>query len=533
MVIKYNLSYSYSSQRWDDIHFTQFQSCGSHSASQSRQVVFVGIADFLNQAVLPQPLKKSGHLVALFVFDDVSQGFVTEPTDVTFPPDNRTEQFQVVTVKEIKTTITAVVVFDRPGYPVEVSDGDGRVIDSRDKRQISAIGSFHQIDQQGQAVEGFFQRCGLHFPGAVAMFHLSVVCKEGHIIGHRFHPKDDTELVIHLDGHLTHSMFDTGSFHPGVEGIAHFILVAAVEFPAKEGGNILGFDRVNRGAHNFVIDRFKITLSLEDDIRGIFDLHQAPVIVVAKVPDDRAVLPDDFIELTMQSFYIDIVRQLLGLVKIVNVHKDIVEHFESQVLFAELQGQKVMPVTIELQPKRRPGWHTQITQTQGSVNEVEVVMKALAAIGFQKGSPGLLVMPGLVAVAGFHGREDMHQSGMRTPLLDNLVNAVFFSEILFADKLDFRAVLQSDTFGICANLLPQRFSPLGIVENTNLLLAQKQTHALGVTNTGYGSGQYDSVKTGKNPFDFGAVPLDKVLHCHRLPYQNVHFDGRSEKCQAA
>src|SRR5439155_22465966 len=77
----------------------------------------------------------------------------------------------------------------------------------------------------------------------------------------------------------------------------------------------------------------------------------------------------------------------------------------------ELAGQPAMPVAIELQTKRAPGRHAQIDQAQLGVDEVEVVMQAFASIRPQEGAMRVLVMPGLVGVAGFHRRDDMHQAG--------------------------------------------------------------------------------------------------------------------------
>src|ERR1700680_2452514 len=44
-------------------------------------------------------------------------------------------------------------------------------------------------------------------------------------------------------------------------------------------------------------------------------------------------------------------------------------------------------------------------------DEVEVVMQAFASIRPQEGAMRVLVMTGLVGVAGFHRRDDMHQAG--------------------------------------------------------------------------------------------------------------------------
>src|ERR1700693_477329 len=78
----------------------------------------------------------------------------------------------------------------------------------------------------------------------------------------------------------------------------------------------------------------------------------------------------------------------------------------------ELAGQPGMAVAIELQPEWTPGRHPQMDQPKFLVHEVEIVMQAFAAIRAQKALAGRLVVPGLVAVAGFHGRDHMHQTGM-------------------------------------------------------------------------------------------------------------------------
>src|SRR5437588_8404627 len=70
-----------------------------------------------------------------------------------------------------------------------------------------------------------------------------------------------------------------------------------------------------------------------------------------------------------------------------------------------------MPIAIELQTERAPGRHAEIDQAQLGVDEVKVVMQAFASIRPQEGAMGVLVMPGLVGVAGFHRRDDMHQAG--------------------------------------------------------------------------------------------------------------------------
>jgi len=532
MVIKYKSSDNNTSQRGYDVHLTQFQSCGSNSAPQSSQIVFVRITDFLDQAMFSQSFKKSGHLMPLFAFDDLAQGFITETADVKFTADNSTEQFKVISIKEIESPVTAVILFERAGYFVQVSDSAGRVINGRDKLNVPAIGCFHQFDQHRQAINGFFQRRSFHFPCTVPMFHPSVVFKERDIISYSLNTKDDTELVIHLDGNFAHSMFNASSLDPRVKVIAHFILIAAVEFTAKECGNILGLDRVNGSADDFIIDGLKVALPLKDDIRSVFDLHKTPVIAMGKVPDDRTVLSDNFVQLSMNTPDIDVVSKILSFIEIVNLHKDIIKDLVIDFLFAESRCQHIMSVAIELQSERCPCRHSQITQAKFSGDKVEVIMQAFTGHRFEICFMGLFIMPGLISSAGFHCRKDMYKSGMRTSLFDNIINAVFFPEILFADKIDFQAVLFSQLFGIKTNLFSHRFNKIGVIKYSDTFFEEQRSHTLGITNARYGSSQYDSVKARDDALDFSVVPLDKVLHSSDSPDQSFGFEQLSENCRA-
>src|SRR5208283_530344 len=81
-------------------------------------------------------------------------------------------------------------------------------------------------------------------------------------------------------------------------------------------------------------------------------------------------------------------------------------------------------VAVELQAERRPGRRPQIDQPQFVIQEVEIVMEALAGIRAHIGLVRLLVMPGLVGVAGFHRRDDMHQARMIATRLKHLAETI-------------------------------------------------------------------------------------------------------------
>jgi hypothetical protein len=74
------------------------------------------------------------------------------------------------------------------------------------------------------------------------MFHLSVVLKEGDIVGHRLDAKDYGVFVIHFNGDLAHVMLDARALNTGVKVITHFVLIMTCEFAAEKRGNIFWFN---------------------------------------------------------------------------------------------------------------------------------------------------------------------------------------------------------------------------------------------------------------------------------------------------
>jgi hypothetical protein len=160
-------------------------------------------------------------------------------------------------------------------------------------------------------------------------------------------------------------------------------------------------------------------------------------------------------------------------------------------------------------------------------------MQTLAANSPKKGFVSVFVMPWFIGGAGFHRRVDVYQSWMSSALFDNVADPVFFSEILFSDKFDFQAVIMGDFFGIGTYFFPKWFCPLSEVKYANVLCGQKSTHPLRIADTRYCTCKYDSVKTGDDSLDFGAMPLNKVLHRSNSPYMIFESEGLSEKCLAA
>ena len=79
-------------QRWDDIHFPQFQSGGCNSAAQSSEVIFVSVRNPLYQAMFSQPFNKSRYLMNLFAGQERAKITIAKSADVKLAADNGTEK---------------------------------------------------------------------------------------------------------------------------------------------------------------------------------------------------------------------------------------------------------------------------------------------------------------------------------------------------------------------------------------------------------------------------------------------------------
>ncbi len=67
------------------------------------------------------------------------------------------------------------------------------------------------------------------------MFYLAVVLEKGYIVDCGLDAQDKAEFVVHLYRHWPHFMFDPGAANPGVQIIAHFILIVLMKLTAQIG----------------------------------------------------------------------------------------------------------------------------------------------------------------------------------------------------------------------------------------------------------------------------------------------------------
>ena len=90
------------------------------------------------------------------------------------------------------------------------------------------------------------------------------------------------------------------------------------------------------------------------------------------------------------------------------------------------------------------------------IDEVEVVVEALALLGLETRPPGLLVVPRSIGRASLHRRQDVNEAGVLATLREDLSDAIFLSKRRLAHELDFHAVFLRQPLRILPDLLTER-----------------------------------------------------------------------------
>jgi hypothetical protein len=272
----------------------------------------------------------------------------------------------------------------------------------------------------------------------------------------------------------------------------------------------------------------QVGLAMEDDVGGILDLHDAPMVGTAELAGDRAVAGGEAVQGMVEALDGKAVGQGLRFGEVRNAGEGVVQLREGDAGLTELAGQVVVAVAVELETEGRPSGHAEIAQPELGVEEVEVVVEALPVLVAQGRPPTGLVIPGGEGWAGLHGREDVDQARAFPPLAQDRPNAIFLAEAVDrTDELDLYAVLLGDPFGVTSDLLPQRLGEAGVVEEADPMLPQVVGHAFCKANAREGTRDDDAIKAGEDASDLGRVTFRQQRHTSTLLSRPSAVRGRS------
>ena len=124
---------------------------------------------------------------------------------------------------------------------------------------------------------------------------------------------------------------------------------------------------------------------------------------------------------------------------------------------------------------------------------------------------GAFVMPGLVAVASFHCRDDMNQTRMVAAAGDDSGDDVLLAGVALGKVLDGHTRGKGQLGGAVAHPGPQRFGKSRIVEDPDLPGREKCRHSLRIAGSRQCAGDDDPVVAGKHTGEALAVPFRQQM----------------------
>lgn len=503
----------------NDKHFAEPKGYCGNPPPKSGKVVFIIPGDFFDKPMFAESSDDIGYLTWRLPLKESADSAVTETADIEFSPDDRDEDVEIVAVKEIEAAIGALIGPNRAGNLLQISNTVGGIVNRGEKLDIAAIGIAKYACELRQAVDGLFERREFQAFAAVTVYHLAVVFKEGDIVGGCFDTKNKAVFVIHLDSGLAHMVLDACTLYAGMKIIAEFIFKAIGEFTAQKHGNLFRLDSMDCGANEIFVKRLKIGLAFEHNVCGVFNLHNTPVISAGKTTRSGAICADYLIQRSVQNSGIKLIGKPLSCGDVRDIYESVVSHRMADFLVDQLARKDSVPVAIELQPKGSPSGNTQVAQPILRMYEIEIVVQTLALRRFEKGLARVFIMPRLEGIARFHGREDMHQSGMFSPLPEYLFYALLFAKTLLLDEVDRHPIVPRNFLSVCSDIFPNPVCPGGVIEYKNSQPPNKPCHGLSMSNGNQRAGYYDPIKTRKHKGNLFRVTFDERVHGYSLSHQ--------------
>ncbi len=232
---------------------------------------------------------------------------------------------------------------------------------------------------------------------------------------------------------------------------------------------------------------------------------------------DRAAQSGVVIQRLVQLLRLEAVGQLLRRLPVLDADEGIVGQRKADPFGTEPPGEPAVPVAVELQPKRAPRRHPQITQPHHRIDEVEVVVQALARVGLEKRPAARLVVPGLVARASLHRRNHMHQSRMIAAPRDHLRYHVLLADMRLGKVLDLNPCCRDQFRRAGPDRVAQRLGKARIIENPNAARRKKACHPRRVTRLRQRPRHHHPVIAGEHSVQTILIPFKKRLR-HQRPH---------------
>ena len=502
-----------ASQGWDNNKLPQLQSGQQYTPAICRKVVAERLASFFDDAMHTKPLQQARYLRRGLPQKMPPEMLIGNVADVTFPAGNSDDKFQIVLVEKVKSWEVPPIFFNGIGQFLDIAYPCRRVFHSRNELEIPTVCCFHAFAKRGQAVDGLLHRRDFLLFRAVSVFYRPVVPEKGNVVCRRLYAKDEALLIVHLDGHGAHMMLDARPLDAGMEVIAELILVAAVQLAPKESRDIVALHGMYGCPGDVFVYGAQIALPPKYDVISPFALHDAPMVGVRKVSADRAERFSRIVQHAMECLDRKLIRQFLRTPPVVDRRERVVHLHETDAFRSKLGRQPVVAIAVELQPEWRPRRHTQIAQAEVLVDEIEIVVEALAVFVLQCSLVGRLVVPRVKRCTWLHCGKDMHETGRVFTPPQYVLDPVFLTERLGrSDKFDVNHAFRCNPLRVFTQFVAHRLDMLRVIKNADIVSAKIRCHPVAVTNTRHGASDDNPVKTGERSCNLGGVAFNQTGH---------------------
>ena len=135
-------------ERGDDKHFPHFQRHGREASAKASQIVFVRSTDLLDEAVRAQALEHPRYLRPVLAGEEGLKRSALKSADREFSATDRSNELEVVAVKQVESPMRPAAVAHRSRDLVEPLHAEGRIVDDPDEIQISPIRRAQRLSER-------------------------------------------------------------------------------------------------------------------------------------------------------------------------------------------------------------------------------------------------------------------------------------------------------------------------------------------------------------------------------------------------
>src|SRR5450755_3278659 len=130
--------------------FLDLEPCCCDGAPEPREVVVIGAADLLDEAVDAKAFQGARDLCAAAVGETLTQGLVGEAADTMLSSNQCLHENLVFGIQQIESRIALFAFVDARRDLPECIDTGGRCVNGRDELQVAAVSSTEHLAQRRQ-----------------------------------------------------------------------------------------------------------------------------------------------------------------------------------------------------------------------------------------------------------------------------------------------------------------------------------------------------------------------------------------------